>query len=156
MILLQILREKEDEVSIARLERELTEILQNCRKLKNLKIGNAEESLDLQDLNFLYNGNRIEYLEIENMTNLDLSALKKCKNLKTLVISDCNCSHYEVIAELKKLEYLRIVNSNIEEAEPILQLDYLQNITLDNTPLAEKEEEMSKIQESFPKASILY
>lgn len=90
------------------------------------------------------------------MTNLDLSALKNCKNLKTLVISDCNCSHYEVIAELKKLEYLRIVNSNIEEAEPILQLDYLQNITLDNTPLAEKEEEMNKIQESFPKASILY
>lgn len=58
--------------------------------------------------------------------------------------------------ELKKLEYMRIVNSNIEEAEPILQLDYLQNITLDNTPLAEKEEEMNKIQESFPKASILY
>lgn len=51
---------------------------------------------------------------------------------------------------------MRIVNSNIEEAEPILQLDYLQNITLDNTPLAEKEEEMNKIQESFPKASILY
>ena len=73
-----------------------------------------------------------------------------------MVILDCNCSHYEVIAELKKLEYLRIVNSNIEEAEPILQLDYLQNITLDNTPLAEKEEEMNKIQESFPKASILY
>lgn len=58
--------------------------------------------------------------------------------------------------ELKKLEYMRIVNSNIEEAEPILQLDYLQNITLDNTLLAEKEEEMNKIQESFPKASILY
>lgn len=51
---------------------------------------------------------------------------------------------------------MRIVNSNIEEAEPILQLDYLQNITLDNTLLTEKEEEMNKIQESFPKASILY
>jgi len=88
-----------------------------------------------------------------NITKIDF--LKYAKNLKKIDISYGNVEDYSVLESCNKLEDIDLWYSDIDNADVLLKLKYVNRLILTGTPLAENEEEISRLEKAFPEAKIV-
>ena len=80
---------------------------------------------------------------------------KMLKNLKKIQISYGNVEDYSVLESCYKVKIVDLWYSNIENADVLLKLKYVDKFILTGTPLAENEEEISRLEKAFPEAKIV-
>ena len=122
---------KLSEKGMEEVQKELGIILPRLSKLKILWLSDFGGE-KWTSLKFLENCDQIEELRLSRFRVKDYSALQGCTSLTRLSISD----------------------SEISKAEDIIGLENLKFITFYDTPLAEKPEEIKKLQEAYPDAEI--
>ena len=159
----------ESKERVREIEEELQEILIACDDLSVLSINNGEirndfnpeygdarDYFNLQDLCFLYIGNRLTELEIQGMRNLDISALQYCENIKKLNLNDCEVMDYQALENLQQLEILELSDTNIAAADYLLSLKTIKKLSIKNTPLAKNGKELKRLKESLTDTEIEY
>ena len=159
----------ESKERVREIEEELHEILMACDDLSVLSINNGEirsdfnpeygdarDYFNLQDLCFLYEGNRLTELEIQGMRNLDISALQYCENIKKLNLNDCEVMDYQALENLQQLEILELSDTNIAAADYLLSLKTIKKLSIKNTPLAKNGKELKRLKESLADTEIEY
>ncbi len=116
-----------------RMQKDLEKILKSARKIEVFGFSNINDTFDIPDIDFLKYG----------------------KNIKDIDISYSNIKDYSVLENCSKLESVDLWHSNIESADTLLKLKNVKKFWLTGTPLAENEEEISKLQKAFPDAWII-
>ena len=139
---------------IEQLQKELSEILQICSKLKTLYIWNPDGICNLDSLEFLNEAKNLRLLWLEELKGVDYTPIWQCEQLIVLDISDCDIADMEGVSQLINLEGLYLDNTNISEAGDLLDLPNLKKLEIENTPLAENEEELALLYEAFPDIEI--
>lgn len=140
----------ESEERIKQIEKELGEILKNCPKLSFMVLKGTENYFELKDLDFLKNGQNLEYLSLEHHGDLDYSAVCQCSNLRTLDFWDCRVKELDMLSGLNKLESLGLLETDVTEAGDIPELKTLKELEIRNTPLGGNEEQLGIILENCP------
>ncbi len=118
---------------IESIQEDLEKIFKSAKKIENFGFSNFNESCNITKIDFL----------------------KDAKNLKRMGISYGNISDYSILENCKKLESIDLEQSNIDNADVLLKLKYVNRLILTGTPLAENEEEISRLEKAFPEAKIV-
>ena len=121
------------EKQIKTMQEDLGIILKNVKEIEDFGFSNFNQSCNITKIDFLKYG----------------------KNLKKINISYGNIEDYSVLENCSKLESVDLWYSNIESADTLLKLKNVKKFWLTGTPLAENEEEISKLQKAFPDAWII-
>lgn len=135
---------------ILQIENELAGILKNCTELKVLYVWNTKGTCALKSLEFLENADGLELLGLDEQGAIDYFPVWGCKSLTTLSLYGCDISDVGGISNLENLTHLDLKQTDIEEAGDILNLAKLEVLYIEDTPLAENEEELALIYETFP------
>ena len=146
--------ESESKERIEQIESELGMILKKCPNLKILYISNKSRNFELNNLDFLKDGQEMISLNIEYQSVMDYSIISKCVRLKTLSLYGNDITKLDMITELSELNYLNIGKTNVSQAEDILKLKNLKYLNITDTPLAENAEQLELIQKQFPEIDI--
>lgn len=144
--------ERESKAGVKRIERELGSILKKCSKVKNIYISNEKGNCKLDSIGFLKEGKNLGVIYLCAQKDIDYSPISECKELVSLSLRQCDVSDLSMLSELENLELLYLEGTNVAEVEELLKLKNLNNleIKLTDTPLAEKKEELEKLQQQFP------
>lgn len=116
-----------------RIQKDLETILKSARKIEEFGFANVKNSFNISDMEFLKYG----------------------KNIKDITIAYANVGDYSILENCRKLESVDLWYSNIDRADTLLELKNVKKFWLTGTPLAEKEEEISKLETVFPDAWII-
>lgn len=116
-----------------RIQKDLEKILKSAKLIEDFDFTNVKNSFDMRDMEFLKYG----------------------KNIKKIDISYSNIKDYSVLENCKKLRNIDLWYSDIDSADDLLKLKYVNRLILTGTPLAQKEEEIAKLQKAFPEAEIV-
>ena len=122
-----------DEEQIGNIQQDLEKIFKKAKNIEDFGFSNFNQSCNITKIDFLKYG----------------------KNLKKINISYGNVEDYSVLENCSKLESVDLWYSNIESADTLLKLKNVKKFWLTGTPLAENEEEISKLQKAFPDAWII-
>ena len=122
-----------DKEKIICVQEDLEKILKKLKKLEIFGFTNVNESCNITNFEFLTNA----------------------KNLKKIDISYGNVEDYSVLESCYKVKIVDLWYSNIENADVLLKLKYVDKFILTGTPLAENEEEISRLEKAFPEAKIV-
>ena len=87
-----------------------------------------------------------------NWTSLDF--LKNCNQIEKIYVSCTSIKDYSGLQGCTSLKVIDLEGTQISRAEDIIGLEHLEFIVLFDTPLAEKPEEIKKLQEAYPDAEI--
>lgn len=118
---------------LIKIQEELKEISKKLKKLESFVFSNINESCNITDFMFI----------------------KNLKNLKELTLCFANISDYSFLQNGIVLEKVDLEQSNIEKADDLLNLKNVNRLILTGTPLAENEEEISRLEQAFPEAKIV-
>ncbi len=122
-----------DEKKLFKVQEELEKVSKKLKKLESFVFSNINESCNIKDFKFLEN----------------------FKGLKELTLCFVNISDYSFLENCIELEKVDLEQSNIENADVLLKLKYVNRLILTGTPLAENEEEISRLEKAFPEAWII-
>ncbi len=138
------------EEGIARLERELADILESCGQLESLYIYNGNGTCSLSSLEFLENGKNLTDLILYGMGNLDYSPVFSFSNLQSLMLIGCRVTDSDIgeIGRLENLCALHLAGTDITEMGSVVELEGLELLFLNSTAIAEVEgiEELENLQ----------
>ena len=134
--------EEEDilgEEGIARLERELADILESCGQLEVLCIRNGNGTCNLSSLEFLEKGKNLKKLILYGMGNLDYSSVSSCSSIWSLMLIGCSVTESDLreIGRMENLYALCLAGAPITELGSIADLENLEMLFLDGTAIAE-------------------
>ena len=134
--------EEEDilgEEGIARLERELADILESCGQLEYLYIYNGNGTCRLSSLEFLEKGKKLKYLLLYQMGKLDYSSVSSCSSIWSLMLIGCSVTESDLreIGRMENLHALCLAGAPITELGSIAELENLEMLFLDGTAIAE-------------------
>ncbi len=116
-----------------RIQKDLEKILKSARKIEEFSYSNVNDTFNISDIEFLKYGKNIKRIHIAYANITDFSVLKNCRSLRDV-----------------DLRY-----SAIDRADDLLKLKYVNRLILMDTPLAQNEEEISRLQKAFPEAKIV-
>lgn len=116
-----------------RIQKDLEKILKSAKKIEEFSYSNVNDTFDIPDIEFLKYGKNIKRIHIAYANITDFSVLKNCRSLRDV-----------------DLRY-----SAIDRADDLLKLKYVNRLILMDTPLAQNEEEISRLQKAFPEAKIV-
>ena len=146
--------ELESRERIEQLQRELTDILRTCDKLRVLYIWNPDGVCNLESLEFLKEAKNLRVLWLDELDGMDYTPVWQCEGITSLHLSYCDIADVEGIGQLKNLDYLYLDRTNVSEVGELLDLPNLEFLEIENTPLAENEEELALLYEAFPNIRI--
>ncbi|MGK7391470.1 MAG: leucine-rich repeat domain-containing protein [Candidatus Cyclobacteriaceae bacterium M2_1C_046] len=89
--------------------------------------------LNISDLSFISDFERLETLKVTQMPINDLSPIANLQNLKNLNISDTPVRNPEPLAYLSQLEQLNISSTQVKNIKPIKCLENLRGLNIANT-----------------------
>ena len=118
---------------IKRIQKDLEKILKSAKKIEEFGLSNVNDAFNISDIGFLKYG----------------------KNIKDINIVYVNITDYSVLENCKKLRNIDLWYSDIDSADDLLKLKYVNRLILTGTPLAQNEEEISRLQKAFPEAKIV-
>ncbi len=116
-----------------KVQEELEKVSKKLKKLESFVFSNINESCNIKDFTFLEN----------------------FKGLKELTLCFVNISDYSFLENCIELEKVDLEQSDIDNADVLLKLKYINRLILTGTPLAENEEEISRLEKAFPEAKIV-
>ena len=140
----------ENKERIRQIEEELRGILKECQQIDSLFIIGTEHYFQLNDLEFLKNGKKLEDLSLFYQPALDYSAISEVPQLKSLIFVGCELGKMDMLSELKELESLWIKECDVTEAGEIVQLETLAELRIEDTPLAGNGAAIEAISENCP------
>ena len=118
---------------IERIQKDLETILKSARKIEEFSFSNVNDTFNIPNIDFLKYG----------------------KNIKSITIAYANVKDYSVLEKCSKLQSIALWYSDIDSAEVLLRLRNINELLLTDTPLAQNEEEISKLQKAFPEARVV-
>ncbi len=118
---------------IERIQKDLETILKSARKIEEFSFSNVNDTFNIPNIDFLKYG----------------------KNIKSITIAYANVKDYSVLEKCSKLQSIALWYSDIDSAEDLLRLRNINELLLTDTPLAQNEEEISKLQKAFPEARVV-
>ncbi len=121
------------EEKMEKMQKDLEKILKSAKSIEDFIFANVDDTFNITDMEFLKYGKNIKSIDIAYANIKDYSVLENCRNLRSV-----------------DLWY-----SNIASADDLLKLKYVERLILTGTPLAENEEEISKLETAFPDAWII-
>ena len=121
------------EKKMERIQKDLETILKSARKIEEFSFSNVNDTFNIPNINFLKYG----------------------KNIKSITIAYANVKDYSVLEKCSKLQSIALWHSDIDSAEELLSLKNINELLLTDTPLAQNEEEISKLQKAFPEARVV-
>lgn len=139
---------------IEQLQNELASILINGDVLERLYLWDDEGICEFTNLEFLKKGDNLKYISLSSLKDIDYTPIWTCSKLEYLNLWGCDITSLEGIGQLQSLRTLSLNETNIMEAGEILTLSNLERLSIENTPLAENEEELKLIYETFPDITI--
>ena len=116
-----------------KVQADLEKIFKEAREIERFGFSNFNGSCNIRNFNFL----------------------KYAENLKEIDIAYGNVFDYLVLKNCSELEDIDLWKSNIETADALLKLKHAKKFILTGTPLAENEEELNRLRETFPEAKII-
>ncbi len=116
-----------------RIQKDLEKILKNAKKIEEFSFSNVNDTFNISDIEFLKYG----------------------KNIKKIHIAYANITDFSVLENCRKLRSVDLWYSDIDSADDLLKLKNVEKFWLTGTPLAENEEEISRLEKAFPEAEII-
>lgn len=116
-----------------KIQKDLEKILKEAKLIEDFGFSNVNGTFNISDIEFLQYG----------------------KNIKKINISYANIKDFSVLENCSKLRSVDLWYSDIDNADVLLKLKYVNRLILTGTPLAENEEEISRLEKAFPEAEII-
>ena len=144
--------EPEKKERVKQIEKEIGSILEKCPNLTEIYISNENGNCELDNIKFLKKGKNLRIVYLYAQADIKYSSLSECKELVVLLLRQCDVSDLSMLSELENLKSLYLEGTDIADVEELLKLKNLNNlkIVITDTPLAEKTEELEKLQKQFP------
>lgn len=143
-------KDMNDKGWIQQMETELDGITKSCSKIHYLMLTGSEDHFELENLEFLKNAKKLEYLTLFYQPAKDYSAISKIPHLKSLFFNGCYIAELDMLDGLTELKSLWIKGCDVSKAGQIVNLKSLEYLDLENTPLAGNAEELGIIFENCP------
>ncbi len=121
------------EEKMEKMQKDLEKILKSAKSIEDFIFANVDDTFNITDMEFLKYG----------------------KNIKSIDIAFANIKDYSVLENCSKLRSVDLWYSDIDNADVLLKLKYINRLILTGTPLAENEEEISRLEKAFPEAKIV-
>ena len=121
------------EDKMQRIQKDLEKILKKAKSIEDFGFSNVNDTFNITDIEFLKYG----------------------KNIKKINLSYTNITDFSVLENCSKLRSVDLWYSDIDNADVLLKLKYVNRLILTGTPLAENEEEFSRLEKAFPEAKIV-
>lgn len=116
-----------------RIQKDLEKILKRVKSIEEFGLSNVNDTFNITDIEFLKYG----------------------KNIKDITIAYANIKDFSVLENCRKLCDINLRYSAINSADDLLKLNNVEKFWLTGTPLAENEEEISRLEKAFPEAWII-